>query len=58
VATVSEPREFVTYQRRRTNHLLHLVLSCLTLGLWLPVWFFVHLWNKRGPREKVVTKVR
>lgn len=24
-----------------TSHLLHLVLSVLTMGFWLPVWFIV-----------------
>lgn len=27
-----------TVEIRRTNHVLHGVLSLLTLGLWLPVW--------------------
>lgn len=24
-----------------TSHLLHLVLSVLTMGLWIPVWIFM-----------------
>lgn len=28
----------VQADRRRPNHLLHLVLTILTAGLWLPVW--------------------
>ena len=28
----------VLIRRPGTNHVLHLLLSCLTLGLWLPVW--------------------
>jgi hypothetical protein len=28
------PRRFT----QRINHVLHLLLTCLTLGLWLPIW--------------------
>ena len=24
----------------RSNHVLHLLLTCITFGLWFPVWFF------------------
>jgi hypothetical protein len=24
-----------------TNHVLHLILSILTVGLWIPIWIFV-----------------
>lgn len=37
----------------RTNHLLHLALFCLSLGLWAPVWFIVTLYNHN--RTKLVT---
>lgn len=30
-----------------TNHVLHLILSLITLGLWLFVWPFVWLLNQR-----------
>lgn len=36
--TVNEPR-------KRVNHLLHLVLTILTAGLWLPVWIIIALAN-------------
>jgi hypothetical protein len=26
-----------------TSHLLHLVLSIITVGFWVPVWILVHL---------------
>ena len=29
--------------RKGTNHILHLILSLLTLGLWLPVWIFISI---------------
>jgi len=28
-----------------TSHLLHLVLSIITMGIWLPVWIIVHMNN-------------
>lgn len=28
----------VHQERKRVNHLLHLVLTIVTVGLWLPVW--------------------
>lgn len=28
-------------QPKRVNHVLHLILSILTLGLWVPVWIII-----------------
>lgn len=28
---------------KRVNHLLHLILTILTAGLWLPVWIIIAL---------------
>jgi hypothetical protein len=28
-----------------TNHVLHLILSLVTFGLWFPVWVFIWLMN-------------
>lgn len=25
---------------KRANHALHIILSLLTFGFWLPIWFF------------------
>ena len=30
----------VMIRRKGTNHILHLLLSCLTVGLWIPIWIF------------------
>jgi len=27
---------------KKTNHILHLILSIITGGIWIPVWIFVH----------------
>ena len=32
------PGHAVMVKGRRPNHVLHLLLTLLTLGLWLPVW--------------------
>jgi hypothetical protein len=29
----------------RVNHVLHLILSVVTLGLWIPVWLFVSVFG-------------
>ena len=36
------------------NHILHLLLSVFTLGLWLPVWLLVALVS--GEKRKVVAR--
>lgn len=43
----SQPQGYwsTQYVPARTNHILHLVLTLVTLGLWLPVWFVVWLYN-------------
>jgi hypothetical protein len=33
----------VLLKGRHVRHMLHLVLSILTVGLWLPVWFVMWL---------------
>lgn len=30
---------------RKTNHALHLILTILTAGLWLPVWIIIAATN-------------
>ena len=44
----------VLVRGHRVNHLLHVVLSVLTLGLWLIVWLFVTL--NGGERRMVIHK--
>ena len=41
------PGQVVMVRGRRPNHILHLLLSVVTVGLWLPVWLLVGL----GARE-------
>ena len=38
----------------QTNHVLHLILSIITAGFWVPIWIMVTIWNsiKRGSIEK------
>ena len=35
-----------------TNHLLHLILSLVTLGIWIPVWIGVAIFA--GEKQKFV----
>lgn len=37
-----------------TNHILHLILSVITFGLWIPVWIIVSIVNSRG--NQYITK--
>ena len=32
-------------KKKSTSHVLHLILSLITVGLWLPVWIIVALSN-------------
>jgi Na+-transporting NADH:ubiquinone oxidoreductase subunit NqrC len=42
--------------RHKTSHVLHLILSICTAGLWIPVWALVALSNSIE-RAKVVRSV-
>lgn len=39
-------------ERYKTNHILHLLLSVLSAGLWVPLWILVAL-NNGIERQKV-----
>ena len=39
----------------RTNHVLHFLMSVVTLGLWIPVWLFKMLMN--WSREKDIDRM-
>ena len=32
--------------RKKTNHVLHLLLSLVTVGFWIPVWILVAINNR------------
>ena len=32
-------------KKKSTSHVLHLILSIVTVGFWIPVWFIVALSN-------------
>lgn len=45
---IQTPQQTVVVQRQKmykTSHGFHLVMSLITLGLWLPVWLIVGLYN-------------
>lgn len=46
------PKPRVVTMRKPTNHGVHLLLSFMTLGLWLPVWACVWAseWRQIAPR--------
>lgn len=39
------PQVVVQQQPRRTNHAFHLIMSIVTVGLWIPVWIIVAIAN-------------
>jgi hypothetical protein len=38
-----EDVEWVLAERQTPNHLVHLLLSLVTAGLWLPIWIVITL---------------
>lgn len=41
---MTEPSPNIVYvevQQHKTNHILHLLLSIVTAGLWIPVWIII-----------------
>ena len=43
----------VLVRGNRPNHLLHLILTCFTLGMWAIVW--VAVWALGGEKREVVS---
>lgn len=46
VESAPMPGQVVIIQGKRPNHILHLLLSVVTFGLWLPIWGIVALTSK------------
>ena len=44
---------------QKTNHILHLILSIISMGVWLPIWILVGANNaiERGRTESRITKL-
>lgn len=42
---VTQPAVVVVPGRRGTNHAFHLIMSIVTIGLWIPVWIIVSIAN-------------
>jgi len=43
----------VMVRGHRPNHILHLILSIITLGVWLIVWLLVAAWG--GEKRRTLT---
>lgn len=43
----------------KTNHVLHLLLSIITVGFWIPVWLLVALSNgmERGKANRKMKRI-
>jgi hypothetical protein len=46
VESAPMPGQVVVVMGKRPNHILHLLLSVVTFGLWLPVWFVIGVTSK------------
>ena len=42
-----EPFMAILNPVRKVNHILHVILSIVTVGLWLPIWLLVTLGENR-----------
>ncbi len=43
---------------QKTNNVLHIIIALLTVGLWIPVWMIIALYNsveRRRLAEKITT---
>lgn len=49
------PIQAVMVRGRRPNHVLHLLLTIVTMGLWLPVWILIALTSRE--QRAVLTAV-
>lgn len=49
-------KAFLLASKKKTSHLLHLILSFVTCGLWLPVWFVIADQNS-GHNAKLDRKI-
>jgi hypothetical protein len=47
---VESQSDYAAIVEKKTNHVLHLVLSVVTFGWWLPVWLIVAILN-RGQKQ-------
>lgn len=43
----------IVVKGHRPNHILHLILSIVTLGIWIPVWIGVAIFA--GEKRKTLT---
>jgi Na+-transporting NADH:ubiquinone oxidoreductase subunit NqrC len=54
VESQSEFQAVMVKKAQKTNHVLHLILTLLTLGLWALVWIALALIHK-GEQHQVIT---
>jgi hypothetical protein len=53
VTPAALPAQVTTTLTVRTNHLVHLILTVVTLGLWAPIWLAVAIRNARASSTSV-----
>ncbi len=55
--TAQEMLDMKKLNGNNTSHLLHIILSVLTAGIWLPIYFLVTFINQHN-RQKFEAKMR
>lgn len=59
MATKSRDQLIAKRADHQTNHVLHLILSIITIGFWIPVWLLVAIShaNERGKIDRQLAKM-
>lgn len=50
-APMMAPQPVVIAASSGNNHLIHLILTLVTCGLWAPVWLLIAVFESRGPSQ-------
>lgn len=40
-------QSYKTVQKRQANHVLHLVMTIITFGMWIPVWIIASMMGRK-----------
>jgi hypothetical protein len=56
-AVQPHPTTMVTTSPVETNHVFHLLMTCITCGFWFPIWMVV-TWLNALSKKKQTTTIR
>lgn len=49
------PYVVLTKERKNINHSLHLILSCITIGIWSVVWIYLTITH--SPKKEILIAI-